>query len=134
VPLNELISHWKTAIKIYCKSPNQIFFISYEMLHNIPNECLKSCCNFLKIGNISDFSISQSIKMNEFNSMKTKRSFFSEKRNNEVFMASGKVGAGTMEFNTMLKMWIKIKSAYYYNKLYRNALINCKKQNINLAI
>jgi hypothetical protein len=102
------------------------------MLHNIPNECLKSCCNFLKFDNVSDFNISKSIKMNEFNSMKN-HSFFSENRNNEVFMASGKVGAGTMEFNTMLKMWVEIKSLYYYKKLHKNALINCKI-NINPVI
>lgn len=124
--LKELISHWSTAMKMHSKSPSQIFFLPYELLHESPFTCLVKCCRFFEIDPVSDANIHKSIDTNAFESMKQSRSVFSEKRNNEVFMVSGKVGSGKKEFGPLLKAWVEINSFYLYNKMYRIASNNMR--------
>jgi hypothetical protein len=124
--VKELISHWSTAIKIHSKCPNQILFLPYELLHKSPFTCLVECCRFFEIDPVSDSNIHKSIHTNAFESMKQSRSVFSEKRNNEVFMASGKVGSGKKEFSPLLKALIEICSYQKYNKMYRIASKNMR--------
>jgi hypothetical protein len=114
--LNEILNHWRMALKIENLNSNNILFIPYEGLHTDAINHLTLCSKFINI-NIDSDRLDKVIKDNAFDVMKKKYSVFTEVHHNEVFLKHGSVGAGKHELSVFARLWIFLKSNLIYSQM-----------------